>query len=61
MFMSPREPLSREQTRYLRKLVGREMELSEDASFVSLFLLLAVRRAFANVGAGMRRPVQGFR
>ncbi|KAI8295189.1 hypothetical protein K4K56_012592 [Colletotrichum sp. SAR 10_98] len=33
MFLSPREPLTREQTRYLRKLVGREMELSEDASF----------------------------
>ncbi|KAI8280280.1 hypothetical protein K4K59_008581 [Colletotrichum sp. SAR11_240] len=33
MFLSPREPLTREQTKYLRKLVGREMELSEDASF----------------------------
>ncbi|KAI8290703.1 hypothetical protein K4K60_004554 [Colletotrichum sp. SAR11_57] len=33
MFLSPGEPLTREQTRYLRKLVGREMELSEDASF----------------------------
>lgn len=38
MFISPREPLTREQTRYLRKLVGREMELSEDASFVGSFL-----------------------
>ncbi|KAJ3954449.1 hypothetical protein N0V92_009060 [Colletotrichum tropicale] len=33
IFLSPREPLTREQTRYLRKLVGREMELSEDTSF----------------------------
>ncbi|KAF4831070.1 putative serine/threonine-protein kinase iksA [Colletotrichum tropicale] len=55
MFISPRKPLTGEQTRYLRKLVGREMELSEDASLYCVVQYKDFTKEFSDREQAVRR------